>query len=154
MNAWPPQASYPCGNISDGDFFKAEIIRIDRPTLLQVYTDIYFNQVYSAYKIGGRSSDQRSERQYPHHARNASNTCKMVTSRRSWIHISKHSPRCQNVATLQLRKPRHLIRVPSPWRSLDSGSFNPFTKRPLGQGVLNRPLLLGYSKHSFHVAAL
>jgi hypothetical protein len=31
MNAWLPQASYPCGNFSDTSFFKLRNKRIDRP---------------------------------------------------------------------------------------------------------------------------
>ena len=27
MNAWPPQASYPCGNFSDTSYFKSRILK-------------------------------------------------------------------------------------------------------------------------------
>jgi len=44
MNAWPPQASYPCGNFSDTSCFKLRMAkRIDRPR---------FRGPYSYWKSG------------------------------------------------------------------------------------------------------
>ena len=39
MNAWPPQASYPCGNFSDTSCLKlVKVKRIDRPCFRSPYS--------------------------------------------------------------------------------------------------------------------